>query len=271
MAERQPALVTPFWVRIAIETSLSPGWLLIAFPAVLYPTYLLLEALFGRGLTAATDFAGDFQRMIVPFYAAALGYLSMMGAYVARGTFRDLEAIRPMLQGGAESFADLRKQLTEFDRRRLTNGGLAGLVFFFVIAELAVERWTGLLTVEWSPALILQVATVCLSWIVLGRMAVYLIDTARFYSKIGEHRIAIDLLDLAPISPLTRHRLRVVLLLVILVAAAAVIWTVVAPMPTGSPFIVGGIFGGLLETAVVGLAVFAGMPSGPFARCSPHP
>ena len=41
MADRQPALVTPFWVRIAIETSLRPGWLLIAFPAVLYPDILI--------------------------------------------------------------------------------------------------------------------------------------------------------------------------------------------------------------------------------------
>ena len=55
MAERQPGLVTPFWVRIATETSLSPGWLLVAFPAVLYPAYLLLEGLFGRGLAAARN------------------------------------------------------------------------------------------------------------------------------------------------------------------------------------------------------------------------
>ena len=41
MAEREPALVTPFWVRIAAETSLSPGWLLVAFPAVLYPDILI--------------------------------------------------------------------------------------------------------------------------------------------------------------------------------------------------------------------------------------
>ena len=41
MAERQPTLVTPFWVRIATETSLSPGWLLIPFPGVLYPDILI--------------------------------------------------------------------------------------------------------------------------------------------------------------------------------------------------------------------------------------
>ncbi len=40
MTQRAPALVTPFWVRIATETSLSPGWLLIAFPAVPYPDIL---------------------------------------------------------------------------------------------------------------------------------------------------------------------------------------------------------------------------------------
>jgi hypothetical protein len=41
MAEREPALVTPFWVRIATETSLSPRWLLIAFPAVPNPDILI--------------------------------------------------------------------------------------------------------------------------------------------------------------------------------------------------------------------------------------
>ena len=41
MSQREPALVTPFWVHIATETSLSPGWLLIVFPAVLYPDILI--------------------------------------------------------------------------------------------------------------------------------------------------------------------------------------------------------------------------------------
>jgi hypothetical protein len=52
---------------------------------VLYPTYLLLEVLFGRGLAAATDFAGDYEARILPFWATVLGYASMMGTYVARG------------------------------------------------------------------------------------------------------------------------------------------------------------------------------------------
>ena len=92
MPQREPALVTPFWVRIATETSVSPGWLLIAFPAVLYPTYLALEALFGRGLAAAMDFGGDYEARILPFWATLLGYSSMMGVYVARGALRDLDA-----------------------------------------------------------------------------------------------------------------------------------------------------------------------------------
>ena len=55
--ERKPVLVTPFWVRIATETSLSPSWLLIAFPAVL----LLLNALgvvFQRGSANRTMLRG---------------------------------------------------------------------------------------------------------------------------------------------------------------------------------------------------------------------
>jgi hypothetical protein len=75
MAEREPALVTPFWVRIATETNLSPGWLLIAFPAVLYPVYLALEAVFGRGLAAATDFGGDFEVRHLPMASTLLGFV----------------------------------------------------------------------------------------------------------------------------------------------------------------------------------------------------
>ena len=83
MAQREPALVTPFWVRIATETSLSPGWLLIAFPAVLYPTYLALEVLFGRGLAAAVDFGGDYEARLPPLFITLLGYVAMMTTYVA--------------------------------------------------------------------------------------------------------------------------------------------------------------------------------------------
>ncbi len=141
-AGRERVLVTPFWVRLATETSLWPGWLLIAVPAVLYPTYLALEALFGRGVAAATDFRGDFESRLVPFWITALGYIIMMGTYVARGTLRDLEALRPVLAGGEAAYANLREQLTQFDRRRLWIGGLLGLAFYCVGAELVVERWT---------------------------------------------------------------------------------------------------------------------------------
>jgi hypothetical protein len=130
VTQREPTLVTPFWVRLASETSFSAGWLLIAFPAVLYPLYLALEALFGRGVTAATDFAGDYEARMVLSWATALGYNTMMGSYVARGTFRDLGALRPVLAGGDAAYANLRKELTQFDRRRLWIGGLLGLAFF---------------------------------------------------------------------------------------------------------------------------------------------
>ena len=112
---------------------------------MLYPAYLALEALFGRGLAAATDFAGDFETGILPFWATALGYVAMAFVYLARGTFRDLEALRPVLRGGEAAYLGLREQLTRFDRRRLWIGGLIGLAFFCLIAELGAGRWTRLL------------------------------------------------------------------------------------------------------------------------------
>jgi hypothetical protein len=244
MAERQPALVTPFWVRIAAETSLSPGWLLVAFPAVLYPAYLLLEALFGRGLAAAMDFVGDFEARSLPFWAASLGYISMMGVYVARGTLRDLDALRQVLTGGEAAYVELRQQLIRFERRRLWVGGLAGLAFFCLGAELSIERWTRLVAGEWSLRATCAVAAGSALWIVLGRVTVYLVDSARLYSRIGERSVAVDLLDLAPLSRLARHGLRIVLLLVIIWAPGVATWTVGNPFASSSPTTF-AIFGGL--------------------------
>ena len=224
MAERQPALVTPFWVRIATETSLSPGWLLVAFPAVLYPAYLALEVLFGRGVAAAMDFGSDYEVRILPFWATSMGYFSMMGTYVARGTLRDLEALRPVLQGGEAEYFGLREQLTRFDRRRLWVGALIVLALYCPIAELSVERWTRLVAGDWSLRVICIVAVSTMHGIVLGWTAVYAIDSSRLYSQIGERHVEVDLLDLGALSPLTRHGLRIVLFIVIFMAVLAVVW-----------------------------------------------
>jgi hypothetical protein len=222
MAQREPALVTPFWVRIATETNLSPGWLLVAFPAVLYPTYLLLEALFGRGLAAATDFAGDLEAWMVLSYAVTLGYTSMMSTYVARGTFRDLEALRPVLQGGEAKYLDLRKQFARFERRRLWMGALIGFVFFILSSELAANRWTRFLAGDWSLRATCIVVVGFAALMVFWRAAVYLIDAARLYSRVGECHVEVDFLNLAPLSPLSRHGLRIVLLMTILVAFSVI-------------------------------------------------
>jgi hypothetical protein len=222
LTQREPALVTPFWVRIATETSLSPGWLLIAFPAVLYPTYLLLEVLFGRGLAAATDFGGDFRARTVPVMAMFLGYVVMMGTYVARGTIRDLEALRPVLRGGEAALVELRQRLTHFAQRRLWIGGLVGLAISCVVGELIGGRSSQILAQGWSLYDVCNFAVWTAAWIVFGQIAVYLIDSARLYSQIGERHVDLDLLDLAPLLPLTRHGLRIVLLLVILTATGIV-------------------------------------------------
>jgi hypothetical protein len=229
MAQREPALVTPFWVRIATETDLSPGWLLLAFPAVLYPSYLLLEVLFGRGLAAAMDFGGDFEARLLPVWAAVLGYVAMTGTYVARGTFRDLEALRPALREGEAAYRSLRDQLTRFERRRLLIGGLVGAAVALANSEIWAGRWTRLLAGEWSIQAIC-IAAVNLVWLVVAcRICVYVIDSARLYSQIGEQHVEIDLLDLTPLSPLSHHGLRVVLFLVISTAAIAIALTPGAP------------------------------------------
>ena len=99
------------------------------------------------------------------------------------------------------------------------------------------NRWTRLLAGEWSLRDLCIALIFIAFWIVAGWGAVYLIDSARLYSRIGERHVEIDLLDLRPLSPLTRHGLRIVLLLVIITAAAVVFFAVGAPS-TRSPMIV---------------------------------
>lgn len=220
VTQRERTLVTPFWVRFASETSLSPGWLLIAFPAVLYPLYLALETLFGRGVAAVTDFGGDIDAPNFLYWAVMLGCVSMMGVYVARGTFSDLEALRPVLRGGADTYAELRQQLIGFERRRLWIGGFLGFAFTCVLAEFAAKFWTQhILVGNWSLRALCAMVMAWAAWTTLGLESVYLIDSTRLYSRIGERHVKVDLLDLGPLSPLTRHGLRIVLFLTILTAA----------------------------------------------------
>jgi hypothetical protein len=159
----------------------------------------------------------------------------MMATYVVRGTFRDVEALRPVLTGGEDTYAELQRQLTLFERRRLRIGGLLGFAFFCLSAEFAVERWTRLLAGDWSLRAICIIAAASAFWIIFGRVTVYLIDSARVYSRTGEQQVTVDLLDLAPLSRLTRHGLRIALLLTIGAAAPAVTLSGAATFVSASP------------------------------------
>jgi hypothetical protein len=197
---------------------------------VLYPAYLALEALFGRGVAAAMDFGGDYETRFLPIWATILGYVSMMGTYHARGMFRDLEALRPILRGGADTYGELRQKLTRFDRRRLWIGGFLGFLFICVVAELTNEFWTQRVLIgDWYFRDACLTAIGSAFWITAGRGAVYLIDSARLYSRIGEQHVEIDLLNLAPLSPLTHHGLRIVLFIVIIMPAGVIVLTPGAP------------------------------------------
>jgi hypothetical protein len=165
--------------------------------------------------------------------ATTLGYAMMMGTYVARGTLRDLDALRPVLVGGEAQCAEMRQQLTLFDRRHLWVWGLIGLGVVCVLGELAVQRWTRLLGGEWSIRDASLFAVAATTWILFGRVTACIIAAVRVYSRVGERGVKVDLLDLAPLSPLTQHGLRIVLFLVI-AEAASVTSVVIGPTPANS-------------------------------------
>jgi hypothetical protein len=221
---------------------------------VLYPAYLALEALCGRGLAAAMDFGGDYEARLPPLFITLLGYVAMMTTYVARGTFRDLQALRPVLQGGEAAYAELRQQLIQFESRRLWIGALVWLAFGCVLAELGGGAWTGLLAGEWSLRDLCETAVGFPFWMLIGRAAVYLIDSARLYSRIGEQQVALDLLDLRPLLPLTHHGLRIVLFLALSTAASGIVGIVGDPSGASSRML--AVFLGCLADVVLASAAF---------------
>jgi hypothetical protein len=81
-----------------------------------------------------------------------------------------------------------------------------------------------------------------------------LIDLALIYSRIGERHVAVDLLDLTPLSPLSRHGLRIVLLLTIITAAGA--FVLIVPSP-GLPNLMVAALASCFWNAVVAAVVFA--------------
>jgi hypothetical protein len=183
-------------------------------------------------LAAATDFAGDIETAMVPVFLFLLGYHSMMSTYVARGTFRDLEALRPVLRGEGATHAELRQQFARFERRRLWMGALIGFALFILSSEIGANRWTRLLAGDWSLRATCIVVAGFASFMVFWRVAVYLVDSARVYSRIGEQHVVVDLLNLGPLLPLSRHGLRIVLLMTILVASGL---TISVGIPASSP------------------------------------
>jgi hypothetical protein len=202
---------------------------------VLYPIYLALEVLFGRGLAAAMDFGNDFYARFPLLIATMLGYTMMMYVYVARGTFRDVEALCPVLRGGEATSPELRKQLTRFGRRRLWIGGFIGFAFACVLYAIEAASWAARMPDErWSLRVLCSFLILSAFWIIAGLGAVYLVDSARLYSRIGERHVVVDLLDLRPVSPLTQHGLRIVLLLMIIPLATVIGYLMGSPSMSGS-------------------------------------
>jgi hypothetical protein len=206
---------------------------------VLYPTYLLLEVLFGWRLAAATDLGNDFYARFPLLIPTMLGYTMMMYVYVARGTFRDLEALRPVLRGGDDTYANLKAQLTRFGRRRLWVGGLIGFAFACVLYAIESGSFVVRLPDErWLVRVFYIFLILSAFWITAGLGAVYLIDSARLYSRIGERQVVVDLLDLGPLSPLAQHGLRIVLLLMIIPMATVTGYFMGSPSVSGSTVVV---------------------------------
>ncbi|UCG88470.1 MAG: hypothetical protein JSW71_07985 [Gemmatimonadota bacterium] len=123
-----------------------------------------------------------------------------------------------------------------------------------MIMELTVGRWTRLLAGEWSLRDLYQPAITLAFWLVGGRGTVYLIDSARLYSQVGERHVVIDVLDMVPLSPLARHGLRIVLLLTIITAVAVIAMTVRVPHAPNSLMV--AVFVGGLWNVILGTAVF---------------
>jgi len=181
----------------------------------------LLVLLFG--LELAVGNLGNFLRGTAPetrdeeyrftaVFALIIGYLPAAYVYAVRGSRRALEDLRPVLRGTPAEVAALCAQAGRFEGRDLRRSGIIAAAITITIPFLVDMSLRA-----YSPeafhftAALHRVLLPITGWM-FGRLIHAILVDSRRMARIGRERVAVDLLDLAPLAPFTRLGLRNALL-----------------------------------------------------------
>jgi hypothetical protein len=210
-----PAPALPWSARVFASAPLSPlvpgllvalcyvsAWL--AAGAFLHPG--AREGLAGRPLWGEDSWSEAVLRGLM------LGYLPVLVVWSRSAALRALDGLAPTLQGGEASRVALASTLAP-SRGALRAAGVVGALvlpaFGAVFFPAGGEGCVRAARTIWNTLHFMLAG-----WLTV-RAVVHDIHVAQVFSRIGAGAVALDLLDLAPLRPITRWALRAVLLWVI--------------------------------------------------------
>jgi hypothetical protein len=146
--------------------------------------------------------------------ALLVGCFPTMTAIALKGTLRDLAELRPVLCRTAAQYDAVLADALYLDRRNRRRVCLAVIATYAAIIAAGFgsdrlgdfERSLGLMPMLWTMARITLIL-----W--LGFSAAYFSGaTIRAFARLGAEQVEIDLFDLRPLAPFSRHGLRTALL-----------------------------------------------------------
>lgn len=241
------------WCERAIERSgLTPAAFGAAVSGATLLAMLAAEVLSGELGRVWRGEAGPWKASEYRFsviLALLLGYLPAAWVWTVRGARRTFAELRPVLRGTPAELDAIAGRLGRFDRRQLRRIGVAGVVLGLAIpvatdATLAVYTIVELNTASLGHRLLVPL----LMWLV-ARIAFAALGDARRLVTVTRERLELDLLDPAPLAPLTRHGLQNALISLGMISIVSLMLVDWASRP-GMPWVLG-----LLIAAAVGVGI----------------
>ncbi len=200
----------PWTQRLAESPPWSPLRLGVALAAVLLGVFLCTEAALGRLELVFSrpggHLRGDFRLAIGMILI--LAYLPPAFTVAVRGARRAVEELAPALRCTPAERDALIEQTGRFERAELRRAGLLGMLLMTLVPLATnLTLWTYVFWLLPPEPVAHRVLLLPIGWFA-ARFIFAMLRESRRLSRIGRELVHVDLLDLGPVSPLTRQGLR---------------------------------------------------------------
>jgi len=244
------------WCEQWMDRSSAPAW---AIGAGIALTLLLVMAVAGflsgdlprmlRGESEAYE-PSEYRFSVV--FALLSGYLPAAYVWTVRGSRRAFAGLRPLLRGTQEDLDALGAGIGRFDRRQLRRAGWIGIAIAIAL-PIAVDQTPAVYAFrEVNPAVVgHRVLVPLLCWMLARITVAWTTDTRRLVA-ISRDRLEVDLLDLAPLAPLTHYGLRNALISLGSMSILSLMAADWASRP-GLPWVLGALMGLAITLGALGL------------------